>query len=136
MYSRQIIPRHCQLRNRLNLAAQGELAWFLICFLNETMLHVGFQSLSHLYFKTKSAGQVCRSRLPATYAGHVCRPRLPATSAGHVYRPRLPATSAGHVYRPRLPAKSAGQVCRPSLLAKSAGQASPNYPKLAQASPS
>jgi hypothetical protein len=32
------VPRHCLRRYRLNLAVQGELPWFLICFLNETML--------------------------------------------------------------------------------------------------
>jgi hypothetical protein len=32
------VPRHCLRRYRLNVEVQGELLWFLICFLNETML--------------------------------------------------------------------------------------------------
>jgi hypothetical protein len=51
------LRRYC-----LNLAVQGELPWFLICFLNETMLV--FNLLAIFNFN-KSAGHVCRPSLPA-----------------------------------------------------------------------
>jgi hypothetical protein len=60
------VPRHCLLRYRLNLEVQGELLWFLICFLNETMLVFNLTA--------KSAGQVCRPSLPAKSTSQVCRP--------------------------------------------------------------
>jgi hypothetical protein len=73
------VPRHCLWQYRLNLEVQGELPWFLICFLNETMQcwFSIFKPSLILIMLTSLPGQVCRSSLPAKSAGQVCQPSLP-----------------------------------------------------------